>query len=326
MKCGAATVALALFAGCASQGTGDAHAERVEAAVVPMAQAALAAGQIETARRLYERLMDVEPNSVDARMGLGQVALDSGEPVEALGWYLSAVKAATTPEKRRAALLAHGRAALAAGDLAAARRSFRRLSGDSDGGYAAWGHNGIGVISLLEGDADRAVEAFEQAVLDAPAEARFRENLQRAAAIADARREAEPDPEDHLAGSESPTTEDPLRADAGEGEEAEGMYAADPAAAPDAELEAATDPPVPISPFRTFEEDGIYLQLGAFSDEENAIKFAAYASLRTDVPVAVTPPEGDPARLYRVRVGPIPDGVALPDLFAAFGATDAKAR
>ena len=56
------------------------RAEQLERAVLPMARAALNAGQTETARRLYRRLLQIDPGSVDARMGLGDAAVESREP------------------------------------------------------------------------------------------------------------------------------------------------------------------------------------------------------------------------------------------------------
>ena len=100
----------------------------VETAVLPMAQAALDAGQVETARRLYSRLLEVDERSVAARTGLGRVAMAERDAAKAASWYLAAAVHATLPEERHEALLAHGRAALAAGQHEAALRSFARLA------------------------------------------------------------------------------------------------------------------------------------------------------------------------------------------------------
>ena len=104
------------------------RARQMEDAVLPMAATALETGQLETARRLYRRLLDVDPESVPARMGLGDVALRERETEAAARWYLSALTRAGQPAERHAALLAHGRAALAAGRLEAARESFKAAS------------------------------------------------------------------------------------------------------------------------------------------------------------------------------------------------------
>ena len=162
------------------------RARQMEDAVVPMAATALEAGQLETARRLYRRLLVVDADSVQARMGLGDVAMREQETEAAARWYSSALVRADEPAERHAALLAHGRAALAAGQLEAARTSFTRLADPDENASrssAAWGHNGVGLTLLLEGDLRGGVAAMERAVLQAPEEERFRGNLDRALAI-----------------------------------------------------------------------------------------------------------------------------------------------
>lgn len=190
-------IALNLLIACSTLPPDSDHlrVERIEDAVLPMATAALAAGQFETARRLYTRLLDIDADSVDARMGLGDVALASQETAQAANWYLAAVAHADRADQRHAALLAHGRAALAAGDLAAARSSFARLTAPGENASRtniAWGFNGIGIVSLLEGDPRAAVAAMEQAVLRIPNEPRFRANLERALDIVANYRPTEP--------------------------------------------------------------------------------------------------------------------------------------
>lgn len=160
---------------------------RIENAVLPMANAALDAGQFETARRLYVRLLEADAGSVDARMGLGDVALATREPAQAANWYLAALVQAQGNDKRHAALLAHGRAALAAGDPLAARSSYTRLTDPEELASisnVAWGFNGIGIVSLLEGEPHAAVAAMEKAFLHDPDEPRFQGNLTRALKIA----------------------------------------------------------------------------------------------------------------------------------------------
>ena len=162
------------------------RSEQMERAVLPMARAALNAGQIETARRLYRRLLQIDPSSVDARMGLGDAAVESREPAAAAQWYLAALANARSPEARYAALLAHGRAALSAGQLEPARKSFARLTdplAEASQSNVAWGYNGLGLTLLLAGDLRGATAAMEQAVLRAPDEPRFRGNLARALAM-----------------------------------------------------------------------------------------------------------------------------------------------
>ena len=179
---GAATL---LIGGCSvlpSQ-TDAVRIQRVEEAVLPMARVALEAEQTETARRLYLRLLEIDPNSVSARMGLGQIAVARRDSAEAVRWYAAALLHAMQAEERHAALLAHGRATLAAGELEAARRSFSRLTSSKENApatTAAWGFNGLGLVALLEGDIRDAVRFMEQAVLLAPDEKMLADNLSRA--------------------------------------------------------------------------------------------------------------------------------------------------
>ncbi|MDD9962096.1 MAG: tetratricopeptide repeat protein [Gammaproteobacteria bacterium] len=178
--------------------------------MLPIASTALETGQFETARRLYRRVLAVDEDSTAARMGLGDVAFAEQEPAIAARWYRSAVNRADEPEERHSALLAHGRAAVAAGELDEARESFtaltqgtrleavreglsalmRRQGKDLNGrGVSktnlAWAHNGIGLTLLLQGDVPSAVAEMERAVELAPEEERLQANLDRARAALD---------------------------------------------------------------------------------------------------------------------------------------------
>ena len=182
VACGAATL---LIGSCSilPNETDAVRIQRVEEAVLPMARIALEAEQTETARRLYLRLLEVDPNSVSARMGLGEIAVARRDSAEAARWYAAAVSQAKQAEERHAALLAHGRATLAAGDLEAARKSFSRLTSSKENALAAtaaWGLNGLGLVALLEGDIRRAIRFMEQAVPLAPDEKMLADNLSRA--------------------------------------------------------------------------------------------------------------------------------------------------
>ena len=188
-----------LLAGCADamRQRDRLRIERVENAVLPMATAALETGQMETAKRLYGRLLEVDPESFSARMGLGEAALRERQAADAARWYAQAIEVAQAPAQRHEALLAHGRAALESGQLQAAQESFARLASPEEQApqaSAAWGMNGVGLTQLLQDDLPAAVESMEQAVLWAPSEPMFRENLARARAML-AEREPFPDEE-----------------------------------------------------------------------------------------------------------------------------------
>ena len=179
---GAATL---LIGGCSvlPNETDAVRIQRVEEAVLPMARIALEAEQTETARRLYLRLLEVDPDSVNARMGLGEIAAARRDSAEAARWYAAAISYAMQADERHAALLAHGRATLAAGKLEAARKSFSRLTSNKESApaaTAAWGLNGLGLVALLEGDIRGAIRFMEQAVLLAPEEEMLADNLSRA--------------------------------------------------------------------------------------------------------------------------------------------------
>ena len=164
---------------------GSLRLDEVEQALLPVANIALETGQLETAKRLYQRLLDVDPASQAAHMGLGDVAFKDRRPHDAVRWYLAAQANAQTPEQRNDALLWHGRAALDAGELSAARRSFEHLAAAPEASTisVAWALNGIGLTLLLQGDLRGAVAAMEGAVRRAPGEQMFADNLRRALAM-----------------------------------------------------------------------------------------------------------------------------------------------
>ena len=194
---GLAGAALALLAASCANFTGEterARQERVARAVLPMARVSAAAGQMETAERLYQRLLELDPESVGARMGLGDLAIDRRNPAEAMRWYGEALERAEGAARSRA-LLAHGRAALAAGRVGTARENLTRFIASEpppSDAQMAWGLNGLALIALFEEEPGEAVLLFEQAAVLAPDQARIKENLDRARAVLASR---PPDPE-----------------------------------------------------------------------------------------------------------------------------------
>lgn len=180
------------------QDGGDLRIAEVQRALLPMASVALDTGQVETAKRLYQRLLDVDPDSFDARMGLGNVAFKDRRSASAARWYLAALAHASAASQRHDALLWHGRAALDGGKIEAARRSFRQLAEQGEQApslHVAWALNGIGLTLLLEGDILGAIDAMEQAVRLAGDQQMFADNLERALKmLADLRATAPPEP------------------------------------------------------------------------------------------------------------------------------------
>lgn len=320
--------------------------QRVEDAVLPMAEVAMQTGQLETAKRLYQRLLDVDPKSVPARAGLGEIAFRRGDSAEAARWHLAAVAHAEQPEQRHAALLAHGRAALEAGQLEAARGSFAQLADPREQAplaSVAWGLNGVGLTLLLEGDLQGAIANMEQAVERAPAESLFRDNLERALAMfaasdqegaglrsppAPAAVEGAPSSEsqaapvpaaDFAVTSELAITPDPLAL----AEQAAEDQEAPPSRPPTASAAAPTDSaangwsvPSDATDAEKAEEFGgfvvhadgqQFVQMGAYRHRSTALTLSGLLRAAVDQPVRVV----ERPELYRVRIGPIDSQEAL---------------
>ena len=161
--------------------------ERMEKAVLPMAEVALETGQLETAKRLYQRLLDMDPNSVGARMGLGDIAFRRGDSTE--GRSLASSRGSPMRSNRSSAMRPYWRMAAPPWTPAsskAARNSFAQLADPREqapSASVAWGLNGVGLTLLLEGDLRGAIANMEQAVQRAPSESVFQENLERALAM-----------------------------------------------------------------------------------------------------------------------------------------------
>ena len=329
--------------------------ERVQAAVLPMAEVALQSNQLETAGRLYRRLLDVDSESFRARMGLGVVALRRREAVDAARWYADALAAAQTPEQRHEALLAHGRAALEAGQLEDARHSFSQLTDPDEQvpqNSVAWGFNGVGLILLLQGDLPGAVEQMQQAVRWGPAEAMFQENLARVQAMAAERQSVPADVETAAAPAQAapetarapvePAVKPPtdllsssmaipepdaatavaesplLNKEQDPVTQDGGEVASLPAAAPDEAAKAASAGDDDSRGFIVREDGEQFVQLGAYAVRARAESLAARLRNVTDVPVHIL---DSPSPLYRVRVGPIDSPAALSALSATLEGT-----
>ena len=183
-----AGIASALLAASCANFTGEAEHTRLERAaraVLPMARVSAAAGQTETAERLYRRLLDLDPESVSARTGLGDLAIDRKKPAEAMRWYEEALERAEG-RARSPVLLAHGRAALAAGRIDTARESLTRFvtaEPPPPDAQLAWGYNGLALVAMFEDDLDEAISLFENAAVRAPDQTRIIDNLARARAV-----------------------------------------------------------------------------------------------------------------------------------------------
>lgn len=338
-------------------------------AVLPVAQTALDAGQVETAKRLYQRLLDVDPQSFRARMGLGQVAHQQRDADQAMRWFLAALAHAKTTTQRHDALLQHARAALDAGQLDHAQGSFARLTDPQEAAsneHVAYGLNGVGITLLLSGDLRRAVTLLEQAVERLPSDQNLRGNLSLALEMlaeqvvgrADT---VEPVPAGDgqtapgtvalpRSGPEGPNTQSAAdrieRAVARFEQAAERLASAPkptqqptaaevgtaaPPAPPPPEAEQPTPalppeaeeqpppappahPPRPASPgFLVIENEGPFVQMGAYAEASKAHTLAMSLRRLTEQPVLVAEGGG----LHRVRIGPLKTQQALQALAGA---------
>ena len=133
---------------------------------LPVAAAALAAGQLDVARRLYLSLSERFDHAPEPFLGLGYIAFRSGDSAAAERFFVQASERATdAPALRAEALLGAGRTALLRGRPNAARRYFRDAqSSGEDTPSAPWIANGRAVVSTLRGDYDAAEAHYGDAL------------------------------------------------------------------------------------------------------------------------------------------------------------------
>ena len=133
---------------------------------LPVAAAALGAGQLDVARRLYLALEERFDNVPEPVLGLGYVAFQSGDFVDAERYFLQAAeRASDTPAMQAEALLGAGRTALVQNRTQAARRHFQSAEASGqDTPTSAWIANGLAVTATLGGDHDLAGTYYEEAL------------------------------------------------------------------------------------------------------------------------------------------------------------------
>ena len=146
---------------------------------LPVAAAALAAGQADVARRLYLSLAERYADAPEPLLGLGYTALYGGEFASARSLFLRAAeRAGDRPALRSEARLAAGRAALAEGRIAEAGRILRSARGPARGTPAEpWVANGLGVVASLEADYQVADTRFREALALSSENPRITANL-----------------------------------------------------------------------------------------------------------------------------------------------------
>ena len=133
---------------------------------LPVAAAALAAGQLGVARRLYLSLSERFDDAPEPFLGLGFIALQSGDSAAAESHFLQAAeRAPDKPALRAEALLGAGRTALVRGEPRTAARHFRDARAPArDTPSAAWIANGLAVTSGLEADYAAAEAHYVEAL------------------------------------------------------------------------------------------------------------------------------------------------------------------
>ena len=133
---------------------------------LPVAAAALGAGQHDVARRLYLSLEERFDSAPEPVLGLGYVAFQSGDFTDAERYFLQAAeRASDVPAMQAEALLGAGRTALVQNRPRAARRHFRNAEASGqDTPSSAWIANGLAVVATLRGDHERAETYYAQAL------------------------------------------------------------------------------------------------------------------------------------------------------------------
>ena len=148
---------------------------------LPVAAAALAAGQPEVARRLYLSLAERFEDAPEPVLGLAYIAFAADDFSAAEKHFVEASQRARRAAATRAeALLGAGRAALAQERTQSAREHFERARKPGRGTPSApWIENGVAVAATLEGDYPEAEAAFAEALRLAPGDPRISANFVR---------------------------------------------------------------------------------------------------------------------------------------------------
>ena len=148
---------------------------------LPVAAAALSAGQPEVARRLYLSLAERFEDAPEPVLGLAYIAFADNDFGAAEKHFVEASSRARKAAATRAeALLGAGRAALARERAQSARKHFERARKPSRGTPSApWIENGLAVAATLEEDYPEAEAAFAEALRLAPGDPRISANFVR---------------------------------------------------------------------------------------------------------------------------------------------------
>ena len=150
---------------------------------LPVAAAALDAGQFDVARRLYVSLAERFPDAPEPVLGLGHAAFFTGDHADAERRFRHAADLAVAdPALRSEALIGAGRAAIARGRAGEARELFRRARGLGTAvppAAAPWVRNGLAVADTMSGDYLAARAHYEAAIRLSSGDPRITANLVR---------------------------------------------------------------------------------------------------------------------------------------------------
>ena len=179
---------------------------------LPVAAAALDAGQFEVARRLYVFLAERFPEAPEPVLGLGHAAFFTGDHADAQRRFRHAADLAVAdPTLRSEALIGAGRAAIARGRADEARAFFRRardLGSAVPPATAPWVRNGLAVADTMDGDWSAARTHYEEAIRLSSGDPRITANLVRMLAtsgrIDEARRRLAAHPSTFWPGDDGP--------------------------------------------------------------------------------------------------------------------------
>ena len=186
LRSGVAAVAfLALLGACAGMRSNDVPSDRADLLrdSLPVAAAALGAGQLDVARRLYESLAERFPEAPEPVLGLGYIAFFTDSFAEAQRRFrLAADRSPGDPALKSEALLGAGRSALALGRAEEARELFRAardLGPEVPAAAAPWIRNGLAVAATLDGDYPAAEAHYGEAIRLSSGDPRITANLVR---------------------------------------------------------------------------------------------------------------------------------------------------
>ena len=181
----AAAAFLALLSACAGMLSNEVPSERADLLrdSLPVAAAALGAGQFDVARRLYQSLAERFPEAPEPVLGLAYIDFFTDNFAEAQRRFRRAAdRSPGEPALKSEALIGAGRSAVARGRAGEARalfRSARDLGPAVPPAAAPWISNGLAVAATLDGDYLAAEAHYDEAIRLSSGDPRITANLVR---------------------------------------------------------------------------------------------------------------------------------------------------